>query len=183
MKTLKECLHLPDDASEEQVGVRLTEMLAEAAKAKFYKERSEAYEKQLSEAVRKVEDAEQVKKEAQLQKANLFVEEAERKQIVDKSEHDFWVGRFIEAETETTRLFENRKYSVLSKRLSVAGDGEAPKDPVAEAAARVAEMIANDRSKTLTEPQAYSRLWAEDPKLWERVTEARREKSSKGGEG
>ncbi len=148
---------------------------------KLYRGRSEKYEKDLAAVADKLETVSKKEKELDEQRAKMFVEDAVRRQIVDKSEFDFWVDQYAKDPDSVRKLFESRNYSILTKRISLAGDAAPPTDAIMEAKGRVAEMIANDTTKKLTEAEAYNRLWKENPDLFARHVEARRATAEKKG--
>lgn len=121
--------------------------------------------------------------EKKVLEGKLLIEAARNADKIDSSEEDFYLSLWLTDEKLCTKRLDSlqeKKY--LRKQESLKGTiGDLPADPSGELAAKVAEIIANNNK--LTEAEAVQLAYKNDPKLFERVTEARRAASAaKGGD-
>jgi single-stranded DNA-specific DHH superfamily exonuclease len=113
----------------------------------------------------------------------LLIEAARNADKIEKSEEDFYLALWLKDPklcTKRLESLEEKKY--LRRQDSLKGPiGDLPADPLGELAAKTAELIANNSK--LTQAEAVQLAYKQDPKLFERVTEARRATvAAKGGE-
>jgi hypothetical protein len=182
VKILAEWVGLGPDATEEQIAEKIKTL---GEDVKTYRDRAETYEKALAENHAAVQRAKTAEKKYQSIEGTMLIEQAVRDQKIDVVDVPFLSEMYEKSPERVKKFIEEKAYrSILAKQVSLSGDAAPSDDPQVELSVRVAEAMANDTTKALTEAVAVQRIYKADPGLFRRVTEARRAASAapKGGE-
>jgi hypothetical protein len=182
LKILYERIGLGPEATEEQAVDRIHAL---ADENKDLRERSDSLQKLLAENHKAVEEAKAAKRKYELAEGRAFLQQAVNDQKIDKEDMEFLLEDYAKDPERVRKQVEKKGYrSILAKQMSISGEAGPPVNGLVELQIRVAERLANDPTKKLSEVEATNQLYREDPGLFERVTEARRQKAgtSKAGE-
>ena len=129
-----------------------------------------------AEAARGVEAQEALK----ASEGRRIVQKAIDDQILDESDLERFVEQYTKDEKFVLSYIEDHKYrKILANQQSLKGVKIVKVDAEAELSAKTAEVMANNPKMSLAE--ASLKAQQNDPKLFERVTSARREAVAKKG--
>jgi hypothetical protein len=170
MKLLAEDFGLPPSATGDEI-VSKAKSLAEENRTLAEQRdmwRIEAEKKQVELA-----EAQKVVRSVREQEGARLVDRGIADQKIDKSERDFFINMYREHPDQVSKLLNERSYrQYLARDMRMQGNlkiGPTNENPMDELKAKVAEKLANDTSRTLSEAAAQAEVLREDPTLYERT--------------
>lgn len=136
------------------------------------------WEKEAHDNLNKVEHTEKAFRRIAELEAELFMKEAVANFQIDAAEATVLKEMYLGSEggkASVEKLLETRaKRDYFTRKSSLTGR-EIPTDPMAELASRKAETKA--KFPDLSDAECVQKVYKDDPSLFQRVTQARREKS------
>jgi hypothetical protein len=165
---------LGKEATTEQVVERVHALGDEVKRAKAL---NEELVKALAEANFEAKRGKEAQEELKASEGKRIVQKAIDDNILDEVDYTSFVEQYTKDPQFVLDHIEKHKYrKALSDQKSLKGIKIVKIDAEAELSAKVAEVMANNPKMTAAE--ASLKAQTDDPKLFERVTTARREKAA-----